>query len=98
MPKKQLVRAQPLIAVNDVEASSRWYQHLLSCQSGHGGPAYEQLLSGGQLILQLHAWDVARARELGADILEEPHVNPNANHRECWLRDPDGYVVVLAGA
>jgi catechol 2,3-dioxygenase-like lactoylglutathione lyase family enzyme len=131
MPKKQLVRAQPLIAVNDVEASSRWYQHLLSCQSGHGGPAYEQLLSGEQLILQLHAWDaeddrhahmgrpglkpygngvllwfetqafdvaVARARELRADILEEPHVNPNANHRECWLRDPDGYVVVLAGA
>jgi hypothetical protein len=40
---------------------------------------------------------VARARELRADILEEPHVNPNANHRECWLRDPDGYVVVLAG-
>ena len=37
-------------------------------------------------------------RALGADILEEPHVNPNARHRECWLRDPDGYVVVLAGA
>jgi catechol 2,3-dioxygenase-like lactoylglutathione lyase family enzyme len=118
--KTQSVRAQPLIAVKDVEASSRWYQHLLGCQSGHGGPAYEQLLSGEQLILQLHAWDaeddghahmgspdtqtqafdaaVARARELRAEILEEPHVNPNANHRECWLRDPDGYVVVLAGA
>jgi hypothetical protein len=25
-------------------------------------------------------------------------VNPNANHREIWLRDPDGYVVVLASA
>jgi catechol 2,3-dioxygenase-like lactoylglutathione lyase family enzyme len=129
--KDQPVRAQPLIAVKDVEASSRWYQNLLGCQSGHGGPAYEQLLSAGQLILQLHAWDaeddrhahmgspdikpygngvllwfqtqafdaaVARARELRAEILEEPHVNPNANHRECWLRDPDRYVVVLAGA
>jgi len=23
--------------------------------------------------------------------------NPNANQREIWLRDPDGYVVVIAG-
>jgi hypothetical protein len=38
---------------------------------------------------------VAQARALNADILEEPHVNPRANHRECWIRDPDGYIVVL---
>jgi hypothetical protein len=37
----------------------------------------------------------AQARALGAEILEEPHVNTRANHRECWIRDPDGYVVVL---
>jgi hypothetical protein len=24
--------------------------------------------------------------------------DPNAHHREIWLRDLDGYVVVLAGA
>ncbi len=41
---------------------------------------------------------VARARGLGAEIVEEPHVNPNALHREIWLRDPDGYVVVVASA
>jgi catechol 2,3-dioxygenase-like lactoylglutathione lyase family enzyme len=40
---------------------------------------------------------VARARALGAQVLEEPHENPNAGHREIWLRDPDGYVVVIAG-
>jgi catechol 2,3-dioxygenase-like lactoylglutathione lyase family enzyme len=40
---------------------------------------------------------VGRARALGAEILEEPHENPNAGHREIWLRDPDGYVVVIAG-
>lgn len=39
---------------------------------------------------------VARARELRSEILEGPKVNPNANHRELWLRDLDGYVVVLA--
>ena len=38
------------------------------------------------------------ARALAAEILEGPAVNPNAKHREIWLRDPDGYVVVLASA
>ena len=119
---------QPLVAVADVEASSRWYRALLGCRSGHGGPDYERLLLDGRIVLQLHRWDahghphlgnpeskphgngvllwyrtdaldaaVARARALDAEILEEPHVNPSAGHRECWLRDPDGYVVVLAG-
>ena len=124
------MRPQPLIAVRDVEASSRWYQRQLGCRSGHGGTEYEQLVDeGGRLILQLHAWDahhhphmgdptvkphgngvllwfqigdfdaaVARAHALSTEILEGPMVNPNANHREIWLRDPDGYVVVLASA
>lgn len=122
------MRPQPLIAVRDVVASSRWYQHLLGAQSGHGGAEYERLVRDGALILQLHAWNahehpnlgdpdlaahgygvllwfqtdsfddaVARARELDAEIIEERRVNPNARHLECWMRDPDGYVVVLAG-
>jgi hypothetical protein len=45
---------QPLIAVRDVEASSRWYQRLLGLESGHGGPHYERLLADGVLVLQLH--------------------------------------------
>jgi len=24
------------------------------------------------------------------------HVNPQAGHREVWIRDPDGYLVVIA--
>ncbi len=124
------MQPQPLIAVGDVAASSRWYQQLLGCRSGHGGPEYERLVDAqGKLILQLHAWDVhdhrhlgdptlkpygngvllwfelgdfaaavARARALGAAVLEEPRVNPSANHLELWLRDLDGYVVVLASA
>jgi catechol 2,3-dioxygenase-like lactoylglutathione lyase family enzyme len=40
---------------------------------------------------------VARARSLRAQIVLEPHVNPRPEHREIWLRDPDGYMVVLAG-
>lgn len=39
---------------------------------------------------------VERARSLRAEVVEEPHVNPAPAHREMWLRDPDGYVVVIA--
>jgi catechol 2,3-dioxygenase-like lactoylglutathione lyase family enzyme len=127
------MRAQPLIAVTDVEASSRWYQHLLGCLSAHGGPEYERLVSSDALILQLHRFDVAhhhgpignpddrpygngvllwfevedfdaahiRANELAAEIVLARHRNPpdgegGPNHWEVWLRDPDGYVVVLS--
>jgi predicted enzyme related to lactoylglutathione lyase len=49
---------QPMIAVRDVEASSRWYQTLLGLRSDHGGPDYERLVAGGKLVLQLHHRDV----------------------------------------
>ena len=39
---------------------------------------------------------VERARRLGAEVVEEPHFNPAPAHREMWLRDIDGYVVVIA--
>jgi catechol 2,3-dioxygenase-like lactoylglutathione lyase family enzyme len=126
------VRAQPLIAVTDVEASSRWYRHVLGCESTHGDPEYDRLMSDGVLILQLHDSEVEhhhgrignpaepygnglllwfetddidgairRAEELGAEIVMPRHRNPPEGddgpiHWECWLRDPDGYVVVLA--
>src|SRR5262249_35940434 len=128
-----LMRSQPLIAVTDVEASSRWYQRLLGCKSAHGGPEYERLVANGALILQLHRFDVehhhgpigdpddrpygngvllwfeiddfedaiARATEVNAQVILPRHRNPlegdgGPNHWECWLRDPDGYIVVLA--
>jgi predicted enzyme related to lactoylglutathione lyase len=49
---------QPMIAVRDVEASSRWYQRLLGLQSDHGGPEYDRLLADGRLVLQLHHREV----------------------------------------
>ena len=39
---------------------------------------------------------VERARRLKAEIIEEPHFNAAPQHREIWLRDKDGYVVVVA--
>lgn len=87
------MRVQPLITVGNVEASSRWYRELLGCESGHGGPEYEMLLTDGQLLLQLHHWNDHEHPNMGD---REPRVNPLAKHRECWMRDPDGYTIVLA--
>jgi catechol 2,3-dioxygenase-like lactoylglutathione lyase family enzyme len=133
------MRPQPLIAVRNVEASSRWYQRLLGARSDHGGPEYERLVTPARkgapsrLILQLHRWEVAhehgaigdeakphgngvllwfeiddfdravaRATALRAKVVLPPHRNPpdgepgGPAHRELWLRDPDGYTVVVA--
>ena len=38
----------------------------------------------------------ARARELNATVVREVHVNPNAQHLELWIKDLDGYTVVIA--
>jgi hypothetical protein len=120
------VQLAPLICVHDVEASSRWYQRLLGCESGHGGREYERLNHRGRLILQLHRWDTrhehgllgdvddrpygngillwfeledfdaatARALELNVDVVKPAHLSENGNY-EFWLRDRDGYGVVL---
>ena len=42
------MRPQPLIAVRDVEASSRWYQRLLGARSYYGGKEYERLVGPGR--------------------------------------------------
>jgi catechol 2,3-dioxygenase-like lactoylglutathione lyase family enzyme len=128
--QKSMVEAQPLIAVRNVRASSRWYSDLLGADALPDHPhrdVYDRIWRSGRLLLQLHAWDaeehpnlvnadaaplghgvvlwfqvdnfdaaVERARRLKAEIIEEPHVNPAPQHREIWLRDPDGYVVVVA--
>jgi hypothetical protein len=56
---------QPLIAVRDVKVSSLWYQAVIGCQSVHGGFEYEQLVSHGQMIMQLHHWDAHEHPHLG---------------------------------
>ncbi|MBN9510661.1 MAG: VOC family protein [Alphaproteobacteria bacterium] len=125
------VETQPLIAVRDVRASSRWYAELLGVSGAPEHPHrdfYDRLSVSGRVVLQLHAWDeenhpnlvnraaappghgvllwfmvadfdaaVARARRLGAEVIEDAHINRAPGQWEIWLRDPDGYVVVIAG-
>ncbi|ARU87963.1 VOC family protein [Pseudomonas sp. M30-35] len=40
---------------------------------------------------------LVRIAALQIKVLQGPLLNRNAQHREVWLRDPDGYTVVLAG-
>jgi catechol 2,3-dioxygenase-like lactoylglutathione lyase family enzyme len=121
------VRPQPLIAVADVPASSRFYQAVLGVTGGHGGEEFEMLIDDGRLVMMLHHVSVAHhhgalhdpgqpsgngvalwfdvddfdarvgaVRETSAELVHDVNVNPNARHREIWLRDLDGYLVVLA--
>jgi catechol 2,3-dioxygenase-like lactoylglutathione lyase family enzyme len=89
------MRPQPLIAVADVEASSRWYQQLLGCESAHGGAEYERLVWNGDLILQLHNWDI----EHDHGPVGDRHVKPYGNGALLWFEtdDFDG-AVARAGA
>ena len=48
------MKTETLIAVKDVEKSSKWYQDFLGCRSGHGGPHFDMLYSGDNLLLMLH--------------------------------------------
>ena len=53
---------------------------------------------GVVLSFQVDDFDAAveRARRFGATIIEDAHFNPAPQHPEIWLRDKDGYVVVVA--
>ncbi|MEJ7643745.1 MAG: VOC family protein [Chryseolinea sp.] len=52
-----MTRTETIIAVNDVNKSSNWYQELLSCKGSHGGDTFENLTDkDGTVILCLHKW------------------------------------------
>jgi catechol 2,3-dioxygenase-like lactoylglutathione lyase family enzyme len=54
--------------------------------------------NGVALWFQLDSLEAAtaRAKATGATVQTDLHRNPNADHEEIWLRDPDNYLVVLA--
>jgi predicted enzyme related to lactoylglutathione lyase len=60
----------------------------------------QSLGNGVAVWFEVDDIDAARERAVAAKatIATDIHVNPNAQHRELWLRDPDGYLVVLSGA
>lgn len=73
----------------------RWDTH----EHSHLGDPSVPIGNGAILWFQTDQFDeiVAKVQNHSATVLEGPLVNPNANHREIWLSDPDGYTVVVAG-
>jgi predicted enzyme related to lactoylglutathione lyase len=65
-----------------------------------GNPNSKPYGNGVVLWFQTDRIDKAfkRAQDHGGEVIETLKVNPGANHREFWLRDPDGYVVMIAGS
>jgi predicted enzyme related to lactoylglutathione lyase len=74
--------------------------HSLKIDHHHGpiGDAAQPLGNGVLVWFALEDFDgaVERSRDAGAEVVMDVHLNPNAGQRELWLRDPDGYVVVVA--
>jgi catechol 2,3-dioxygenase-like lactoylglutathione lyase family enzyme len=68
----------------------------------HHGPLADRAVPRGNGVLvwfEVADFDgvVAGARARDVEVVREVEVNPNAKQREFWFRDPDGYVVVVAG-
>ena len=73
----------------------------LDVEHHHGPLASADAPLGNGTLLWFEVADfgaaVARARQLGAQVERDVHDDPNAKQQELWLRDHDGYLVVLAG-
>ena len=84
LPLPIMMRPQPMIAVQDVEACSTWFESVLGLRSGHGGTEYEMLMDGEDLVLQLHRWDVDEHPLLG-----DPHDATRGNGILLWFATND---------
>ena len=74
----------------------------------HHGPVGDESSAAGNGVLvwfgEVSDFDgvVDRATQLGAQVVRAPHRNPatgdgvGPGHREMWIRDLDGYTVVVA--
>ncbi len=52
-----MTKIDPIIAVKDVEVSSKWYQSVFGCRSMHGGKEFDVLLSeNDDVLICLHKW------------------------------------------
>ena len=53
-----MTKIDPIIAVKDVEASSKWYRSIFECRSMHGGKEFDILVSeDDEVMICLHKWE-----------------------------------------
>jgi predicted enzyme related to lactoylglutathione lyase len=52
-----MTKVDPIIAVKNVEVSSRWYQSVFDCRSMHGGKEFDILvIDNDEVLICLHKW------------------------------------------
>ncbi len=52
-----MTKIDPIIAVKDVNESSKWYQSVFGCKRKHGGDEFAVLEDGnGEILICLHKW------------------------------------------
>ena len=75
--------------------------HDLDVMDHHGPLAVPGVPLGNGVLVWFELSDfeaaVERVRTMGATVERDVHTNPNARQQEIWIRDPEGYLVVLAG-
>lgn len=77
-----------MLTVQDVRRSSEFYCTVIGLVSGHGGDEYEQLMSDGETVLQLHDADTADHH----GVIGDPDA-PRGNGVLVWFEVPDVEVV-----
>lgn len=75
--------------------------HDIDVEDHHGFLADPDQPLGNGVLLWFEVADfeatVEQVRASGAPVHRDVHMNPNARQQEIWVRDPDEYLVVLAG-
>lgn len=67
-----MTKLDPIIAVKDVEASSKWYRSVFNCKSMHGGKEFDILVSeANEVLLCLHQWGAH-----GHPTMQNPAITP----------------------
>ena len=52
-----MTKIDPIIAVQDVAASSKWYEEIFGCRRNHGGNEFAVLVSeNNEVLICLHQW------------------------------------------
>jgi catechol 2,3-dioxygenase-like lactoylglutathione lyase family enzyme len=75
--------------------------HRVDVEDHHGPLADPDQSFGNGVLLWFEVSDfeaaAERVRATGAPVVHDVHTNPRALQKEIWVRDADGYLVVLAG-
>lgn len=89
------MKPQPILTVENVNTSARFYCDLLGSKRGHAGDDYAQILSNGEMIMQLHNFSADEDH----DALGNEHA-PLGNGVVVWFEtdDFDGVIQRMSAA